>query len=158
MTTTEPIVNSLLNRLADAKAKLRAIDSEREELLRSISSLEYVVQMYTGRLSADRGSDSNSLASLTLGEALVQIAEENNGALVVVEAKRLLLESGKLTSPKNASPRLYGHLAGDSHFQKVSPGKYRLVKPSGRQVDVPAFPEVVLDEVPVIAKGLLGDA
>ena len=133
MTSSEPIVNSLLNRLTEARAKLRAIDAERDQLLREIASLDHVAQMYTGVTSTDPQSNANILTSMTLGEALAHIAEENNGILSVVEAKRILFQCGKLNNAKNAGTRIYTHLAHDSDFIKVSPGKYRLVVANGNQ-------------------------
>ena len=92
MTTSEPVVNSLLNRATDARARLRTLDAERELLIKDILALDHVAQMYGTSVPAQEGD--TVLGSLTLGQGLIHIANENDGILIVVEAKRRLLLSG----------------------------------------------------------------
>lgn len=128
MTTSEPLVNSLLNRLTDGRARLRILDAERDQLLKDVAALEHVVQLYTGASTESPQRNSSEFASMTLGQALIQIARENNGVLTVVPAKRRLLQCGMLTNPKNAGSRLYSHLARDPHFEHTDAGQFKLVE------------------------------
>ena len=127
MTSSEPIVNSLLNRLTETKRALLMVSEEHEKLLKDVAALEQVVQMYTGEPTQGKQTDSSGLTFLTLAQGLKKIAREHDGILKVVQAKRQLLESGKITNPKNASARLYSHLSRDPHFEWVAPGQFRLI-------------------------------
>lgn len=137
MTTSEPVVNSLLNRATEIRARLQSVEAtlksagaERDHLIKDLDAIEYVAQMYTGMPSptTTTNPDPRGLAKLTLGQGLYDIAIEHDGDLIVVEAKRKLIECGKIKNAKNAGPRIYSHMVNDSRFERVAPGHFRLVE------------------------------
>ena len=139
MTTSEPVVNSLLNRATEIRALLlseeetiQAAEAKRDQLMKDLAALDHVAQMYTGTPSptATTNPDPRGLADLTLGQGLFHIATQNEGILVVVDAKRELIACGKIKA-KNAGPRIYSHIANDSRFQRVAPGRFQLVEKNG---------------------------
>ena len=130
MSTNDPVVNSLLNRLTEARARRLELDIERNELTSDIGSLEHVASMYSGQeiatptASTTSQQDPMGLANLTLRAGLEKIAEANNNVLVAVDAKRQLLVSGKIKSAKNASSQIYTHLTSEhvrTEYDKAHP-------------------------------------
>ena len=68
-----------------------------------------------------------SLKGKTQLDALIHIASRNDGHFKVVDAKRLMVESGIIKKPKNALSMLYTIINRSGKFDKVSPGEYKLV-------------------------------
>lgn len=140
MTTSEPVVNSLLNRATKIRALLQleeetiqSAEARRDQLIKDLAAIDHVTEMYTGTPStpATTNPDPRGLANLTLGGGLVHIARENDGNLIVVDAKRELIACGKIKNAKNAGPRIYSHMANDSRFERVAPGHFRLKEKNG---------------------------
>lgn len=75
-----------------------------------------------------RGNDwARKLKGLTQIEALIQIANQNDGVLRVVEAKNVFVESGLVKGKvKNVSGHIYHTLGRSDRFERVEPGVFRL--------------------------------
>jgi hypothetical protein len=84
-------------------------------------------------------ADTARLARLVKGrpqtEALIAIAEANDGILRTAEAKQILMQAGLIHgNPKNASSHLFALLRNQERwskyecwFQRISPGVFKLV-------------------------------
>lgn len=62
-------------------------------------------------------------------EALRIIADGYEGSFRVVNAQRLMVETGFIKTPKNAPSVIYTLLGRSEEFEKVKPGEYKRVKP-----------------------------
>lgn len=68
------------------------------------------------------------LSGLGQTDALIRIALENGGILRVTEAKRILIEAGKVRGQhKNVAGHIYHLVHASEKFEKVEPGVFRLV-------------------------------
>ena len=77
---------------------------------------------------------AQELHGLTQMEALIRIAEKNGGLLRASEARRIFIAAGIAKgNTKNVGPHVYHMLSDAKQFQRVNPGRYRLVKPSSEQ-------------------------
>jgi hypothetical protein len=77
------------------------------------------------------------LDGLTHMDALLLLAEQNEGVVRPAEAKRIFVEAKKVKgNPKNTLSHLYHLLRESDQFEKIAPGTYRLrSKPDQVQED-----------------------
>lgn len=143
MTTTEPIANSLLNRLSQEKGELRKIEIElqkieekRKHLAANVEAIERVLRLFEiahGLAEPWHVSlEGKDILAMNLPQALEALARASGGVLNVVQAKRTLLESGKLKNKKTAGARIYGYVTRSENFERIAPGQYRIVEPSSK--------------------------
>ena len=74
------------------------------------------------------GVNPERLFGLTLEDAVLLIAEKNEGLVKSTAASRLLREVGILPDDNRARTRLYHHLANSPRYQNIDRGVYRLVE------------------------------
>ena len=60
-------------------------------------------------------------------QALIHIAEQNNGVVEAGKAKRLLLTAGLIKNPKNAANIIFNVINRSEKFKRRSPGIYELI-------------------------------
>lgn len=89
---------------------------------------------------AQSGGWARRLRGLTQPEALIRIAEGNDGVLRVVDAKRIFLEA-KLAKGqiRNVNGHIHHILTRSDRFERIEPGVFRLL-PKGRILETPASP------------------
>jgi hypothetical protein len=129
-----PNGSSVNNELSALLAGLRADRKKRQEEVdvidQRIAAVETTLGLLRQRLGLpqDTGPDVSDLLGKTQLDALVTIAEKNDGYFKVQEAKRLMLRAGLIRNPKNANSILYTLLGRHpDRFERVGPGEFRLI-------------------------------
>ena len=108
-------------RLAEVDEQLRAVEIT-VMLCRNGEGVDVdIYETIIAKLRKAKAQDKTQL------EALEMIAASNNGQLKVVNAKRLMLESGFISNPKTADSIIYTLIARSGKFGKINPGEYRLL-------------------------------
>lgn len=74
--------------------------------------------------------DPNALRQMSVVNALIKIAESNNGLLETRKAGRILLEAGVFQSQTDVRNNLYSTLSKDSRFKRVRAGVWQLLPKS----------------------------
>jgi len=124
--------------LETRKAKGKELRSQLDEVEKEIQSIQHTLNLYL----KERGITQLSPAplfehgmSLTKkrGQALVQWAEKNNGILIPKEAKEALIAAGLVKAGKGAAWIVYGTLNNMECWDKIEPGKYRLLHTSPKE-------------------------
>ena len=85
--------------------------------------------------------DVSSLRGLKQVDALTKIAEQGGGQFETIVAKRLLLQAGLISNPKNANNILFSVIQRSGKFEKVDRGVYRLI---GQKPERPERPQLPL--------------
>lgn len=130
--TTNPVVNELLNLVAQLRVERNQLVSKLEEHDTKIRAVETTIQLYAevrdvgevklGRATAD---DIRGMPQL---QALIKIAQLNGGLVNASEAKRLFIQASLTKgNPKHAGPHIYNLLKNSDRFQWESPGTFRLI-------------------------------
>lgn len=113
--------------VAHIQAKLTTVE---DQLAAARKTLDGYRVKHGIRLPPPRDQEDFRLRyqGLTIREALVRIARENDGLLDVSVASNVLINSGMFSDVRSAGSSIYPTLArsGDI-FKKVERGKYRLV-------------------------------
>lgn len=137
----------IINELTKLLTKLRTAEqealwrfSEAQEQLHKIREQLRAVET-TMNLSRQATTPDTGHASLVTAlreakakgktqlEALEIIATRNNGHLKVVDAQRLMVETGLIGRPKNALSILYTLISrSGGKFSKIKPGEYQLLR------------------------------
>ena len=121
--------------LHDLVGKLRQERDDAEKRFAEANEKLKAVEITLGLVSGNESPSTSvgpansimeNLRGKTQPEALTMIASANNGMLKVKEAKRLMLEAGLISNPKNASSIMYTLIGRMSNFEKVGRGEYRL--------------------------------
>ncbi|HLK19894.1 MAG TPA: hypothetical protein VKT81_13110 [Bryobacteraceae bacterium] len=148
MGTHTDFQQQVLGLLAKLKAKKEALQKEYEgkvaEVDREIESVSTTARLLreppsvlevrvSESLAVSDGSLMNQLMGKTARQALVLIAEANQGIVRITDAKRLLIGAGVIKKPKHAWGATYTNLMRSPEFEKVSgqAGTFRLVKRQG---------------------------
>lgn len=120
----------------DSVSTTLAMLNESEELFNESSEAEFSLHE-----AADRsGIDVGSLRGMTQVQALRKIAEHGGGQFETTTAKRLLLQAGLISNPKNANNILFAVIQRNDEFERVSRGVYRIATKPTRP-ERPAFDE-----------------
>lgn len=130
----------------DLRELLKRLEQRRERLKRDLQqvendfvSTERIIQLLS---QPDQKAEEiwpesylREFDGLTQIQALVKIARTNGrNKLNVQEAKNLMLKTGLISSPKNASSILYSAIIRSERFRKIGKGEYELIaneKPKG---------------------------
>jgi hypothetical protein len=82
-------------------------------------------------LPLQNGGWARRLRDLTQYEALVQIAEDNEGIIRTSKARDILIQAGLTQSkPKNAYTNIHHLLSKSDEFEKIGEGVFRLISTS----------------------------
>lgn len=74
------------------------------------------------------------LRGMTQQDALIEIAEANNGIIRVIEAKRIMIDAGMIKGKvSNAASHMYHTLSRSPRFERIAPGEFRLLSDSTLQ-------------------------
>lgn len=71
---------------------------------------------------------AEDFAELTQKEAIIKLASQNGGAVSLLEAKRLLVETGltKATTRAGQTAATFNAITRTGRFEQIGPGKFRL--------------------------------
>ena len=125
----------------DAVSKLyEYLHDRREKLQQQLEAVEKEFQAVSTTLKLmglpTPGMSRLDLSGLSHIQALVAIATENNGILIVKTARRLMEKAGLFKTAKNASSILFTAITRSGLFERLEAGKYQLLdKPK----EAPAF-------------------
>jgi hypothetical protein len=141
MATSTSAVNEVLALLAELRAQEEAIMKEVEDRLvyvrNRIAATETVLEMLTGNSGQDEARSlptttngwAQKLKGLTQVQALVRMAQENEGVVRVRDARRIFMATGLAKGkPKYVGPHLYHILKDAEQFERVAPGTFKLVQ------------------------------
>jgi hypothetical protein len=125
----ETLQKEYADKVAEVDREIESV-STTVRLLREPPALEIRV---SESLSVSDGSLMNQLMGKTARQALVLIAEANQGIVRITDAKRLLIGAGVIKKPKHAWGATYTNLMRSPEFEKVpdQAGTFRLVKRQG---------------------------
>jgi hypothetical protein len=118
---------------ADEVSKLyERLQSQRDKLKEQLEEVEREFDAVATTLKL-MGQSTPGLSSISLNgmkhiDALVAIAKANNNILVVKTARRVMVREGLFKTPKNASSILFTAINRSDRFERISPGKYKLVE------------------------------
>lgn len=132
----------LESELADVSRKLESVSTALALLEGTPPPLSHRVAL--AETNAPRPSisiDVGSLRGLKQVEALTRIAEQGGGQFETTVAKRLLLQAGLISNPKNANNILFSVIQRSGKFEKVERGVYRLI---GQKPERPERPQLPL--------------
>jgi hypothetical protein len=124
------------NMLRDREAKRKELRAQLEELEHEIQAIRYTQRLYMKEQGIPELPQAPLLdqgLSLTKRRerALVEWAERNSGLLVPKEAKKALIAAGLIQPGKGAGWIVYGTLANMDCWDKIRPGRYRLIQSDG---------------------------
>lgn len=149
MTVTSPAVNELLTVLAKLRAEREVLQGDPRKKLEGhdsrILAIEIAIEELRRRYANGKESPeislpeipSSDLRGLTHMDALVKIAERNNGLVKVTEAKHLLIAAGLAKGkPKHIGPHIHHLLMDSPQFERDGPGTFRFVGQSGLLEDI----------------------
>jgi len=123
--------------LQDVSRKLESVSTTLALLDGSSMPISHRLAVASGN-SAAPPIDVASLRGMKQLEALTRIAQHNGGQLRTTTAKKLLVQAGLISNPKNANNILFAVIQRSGKFERVEPGVYRLVG------DKPERPERLL--------------
>ena len=130
---------ALRDRLDTRQTELQA---ELEDVTRKLESVSTTLALLDGsamplahRVAIAHGGDAASAVPIDVGslrgmkqvEALTKIAEHGGGQFRTTVAKKLLLQAGLISNPKNANNILFSVIQRSGKFERVEPGVYRLI-------------------------------
>lgn len=136
--TYTDLVN-LRDRLDDEQAKL---NKQLEDVRRKLESVSMTLALLdegetAGPIVATTDDDLSpavqpsidvvGLRGMTQLQALKKIAEHSGGTLRTALAKRLLIQAGLISNPKNANNIIFSVIHRSEAFERTDPGVYRLV-------------------------------
>jgi len=113
-------VSKLYEKLQIKRDKLKEQLVEVEKEFEAISTTLKLLGMPTP------GMSNIDLSGKTHIDALIAIANANNGLLVVKTARRLMTRANLFKNPKNASSVLFTAISRSGKFQSEGKGKYKL--------------------------------
>lgn len=133
--------DAVLNELSNLVAQLRTERDKAQQKLAEVDEQLRAVEL-TMRLCQHDGAQATLdvhdalIAELrkakaqnkTQMDALMLIASKSDGSIKVTNAQRLIVEAGFIANPKNAASIMYTLISRSEKFEKVEPGKYKLVK------------------------------
>ncbi len=124
-----------LNRKAD-RLRLSLSDTERrrDALVLTLEHFEPELAKSRRQMSVD--IDIDELRGMRIEDAVVRIAERNNGALISTYAREALVEAGVLTGSQTSNA-LWTILDRSERFVREAKGRYRLVDDTDDDSDVP---------------------
>jgi hypothetical protein len=121
----EAIMDEVKDRLADVQKRIVAVETTIELLPRGSE------QYKTQPLASSTNGWAQKLRGLTQVQALVRMAQENDGIVSVRDARRVFMATGLARGkPKNVGPHLYHVLRNAEQFQRVAPGTFKLIQES----------------------------
>src|SRR3990167_5287983 len=107
------------------KKQLDKFLARSHELEAEIEALEAAARIYREEHSITEAIESKSPKGKTQIQALLTIARASNGIFKANEAKRVMIEAGLISNPKNAASIVYTLIKNHEHlFEKVEPGVY----------------------------------
>lgn len=129
MANGSSFLDEMAEMLAEERERLKTFRAGVTRVRERIRHLEATIQMYRRRHQMSEPVRASDLKGKTQLEALLFLAEKNNGQFTVAEAKRLLLEA-EMLSRRNPSTILYTLIRRSDRFDKVKAGVYKLREPA----------------------------
>ena len=106
---------------------LQNVEKEIEHVTATITSLQRKPGPAASfKLSISVDFPIAKLRGKTQVQALVAIANHNNGIVRAQEAKRLLIRAGVMRETKNSTNIIHAVILRSEKFERVRPGEYRL--------------------------------
>ena len=110
----------------ERQARLMAETGELAIAQVQLRALETTAKIYRERHLVPGLAQAEEIEDMTQIEGMVHIAYQGNGIFKVKDVRRIMLEAGKISNPKNASNILYTLIKRSDRFERISPGVYRL--------------------------------
>ena len=120
-------IDSLTRKIDRLSATLKDAEQRREALALTIQHFQEPASPSRRRQSTTIDIEPTELHGKTLNEALIYIAERNDGIVQSSEARHLLTEAGLLTGSQVGN-RLWSALDHSERFTRESKGRYRLLE------------------------------
>ena len=105
-------------------------DAKRDRMADELRKMDDALSVYRQRYSITEGIRVDDIQKCVNNpEAIKLIARKSDNVLVVKEARRLLIQSGR-ASRDGAGPTIYSYLASHAdEWKKLEKGRYRLIEP-----------------------------
>ena len=124
----------LLDLLSSLRAKRRAAEEEMARVDEALNAVEETMALLRSQDEAHGDAETPGPAPFSPAdfegksqlEAIVMLAERNDGVVTVKDAKRMLLETRLTESKKSASQVASSTIIRCGRFTWVGPGTYRL--------------------------------
>lgn len=126
MANGSTFLDEISTMIAERRKEARIVLERVEEIQQEIRALEQAAGMFRLKHSIDESIDPQELKGKTQMAALIAIARKGNGQFKANEAKRLLVQAGLISNPKNAASIVYTLIKRSERFERVAPGVYRL--------------------------------
>jgi len=124
-------------RIERAKAEQKKAHISYEHWTRRVQTLEEALRLETiGQTPTEQRKD---LASMSVNNALIELAKEHGGFVVTKEAIGILTKAGVFVTRGEANDNIHSTLRRSSHFQRVRQGVYRLLA-NGEQRQISRMP------------------
>ena len=132
MTTFDRNFKMLLSQEGVIEKQLSELQKELSEIKEKISAYRLVSEECADAPAETETVGMDELRGTSLKEALVVLAERNNGELNVYQARPLLVGAGLLRGePRSISSRLHDALMSSKRFEQAGErGRWRLVSES----------------------------
>lgn len=129
--------NTTLNNLLELKSRLEAardrFSKRLDDIARQLNSVSETIDLIGGNAS-QKGASSvdlhvspDEVREMTQLQALIHIAEKNNGRLRVAPARLLIVKAGIMKAGKNASNVLFSAIDRSERFERIKRGVYKLL-------------------------------
>lgn len=129
MQAKDQVIQCLMEHLGTLETKrgqlVQEIDKEIEHVRATITSLRDAAPQNEPAIRQDMSLIA-TIASMTQVQALVAIARRQNGLIRAQEAKRLLIDAGRMRKTKNSTSVIHSVIIRSERFERVNPGEYRL--------------------------------
>jgi hypothetical protein len=114
-------VIKIYERTRDKREKLKEqMEQVEEEYKAAVMMLKLMGQPIPGT--------NIDLTGMTHLDALIAIAKANDNVLVAKVARRLMAKANLFSNAKNASSALFTAINRSGKFERISPGRYKLVE------------------------------
>lgn len=120
----------LIKLKARLKEKAESLSTHLQNVEQQLNSVTLTLELLGHRGKEEYESElvfpPDEIKGLTHHEALERIAQANGNRLRIVDAKRVLVAAGMISTPKNAYSILSNTISRVGKFRKVGAGEYEL--------------------------------
>ena len=129
----EMTMETARSKLESLNKKVDRAQTNLQDLIKKRDSLKVTIELFTGTpvrrsrnsKTVDLGVEPEELRDMHIREAVVYIAEQNEGILLSTPARKLLEDAGILNGRQNGHA-LWNAIQESERFDKVGRGKYQL--------------------------------
>jgi len=130
-------------------AELKGIQASIQKVAERIQALQEALRVVTDNMDTGLQAGQKDLASMSVNNALIEIAKEHGGFVVTKEAIGILTKAGVFSTRGEANDNIHSVLRRSPRFQRERQGVYRLLangkqKPMSR---IPSLPGKLLSDI-----------